>query len=49
MSVRLIVDKLHVGHVHELHLDGVLSAEGKKLRNAVGYYTLNYIPKVMEK
>lgn len=48
MSVRLIVDKLHVGHVHELHLDGVLGAGGNKLRNAVGYYTLNYIPNVME-
>ena len=49
LSVRLTVDKLHVGHVHELHLDGVLSREGKKLRNAVGYYTLNYIPEVMQK
>lgn len=48
LSVRLTVDKLHPGHVHELHLDGVRSADGKALRNAVGYYTLNYIPKPME-
>ncbi len=44
LSVRLHVDKLHEGHVHELHLDGVKSAEGKTLWHPVGYYTLNYIP-----
>jgi hypothetical protein len=44
LSVRLTVDKLHEGHVHELHLDGVKSAEGKPLWHPVGYYTLNYIP-----
>lgn len=49
LSVRLTVDKLHEGHVHELHLDGVKAKDGRDLRNAVGYYTLNYIPAVMEK
>ena len=49
LSVRLTVDKLYQGHVHELHLDGVLSSAGKKLRNAVGYYTLNYLPEPMKK
>lgn len=49
LSVRLTVDKLHEGHVHELHLDGVTAKSGGKLRNAVGYYTLNYIPEVMGK
>ncbi|MFT5301820.1 MAG: hypothetical protein ACI87E_002047 [Mariniblastus sp.] len=44
LSVRLHVDKLHEGHVHELHLDGVKSAEGKPLWHPVGYYTLNYLP-----
>ncbi len=44
LSVRLFVDKLHEGHVHELHLDGVKSAEGKPLWHPVAYYTLNYIP-----
>ena len=45
LSVRLHVDKLHEGHVHELHLDGVKSSEGKPLWHSEAYYTLNYIPK----
>ncbi len=44
MSVRLHVDQLYEGHVHELHLDGIRSAEGNPLWHPVGYYTLNYIP-----
>lgn len=43
-NVRLFVDQLQEGHVHELHLDGVTSAVGKKLLHPVAYYTLNYIP-----
>jgi glucose/arabinose dehydrogenase len=43
-SVRLIVDKLQEGHVHELHLDGVRSAAGQPLLHKQAYYTLNYIP-----
>ena len=43
-SVRLYVDQLHQGHVHELHLDGVKNADGKPLWHPVAYYTLNYIP-----
>jgi len=43
-SVRLYVDKLQEGHVHELHLDGVRSAEGAPLVHSAAYYTLNYIP-----
>ena len=43
-SVRLVIDKLQEGHVHELHLDGVRSATGKPLLHPVAYYTLNYIP-----
>lgn len=46
LSVRLIVDKLQEGHVHEVHLDGVRSAAGNPLVHPVGYYTLNYIPEV---
>jgi glucose/arabinose dehydrogenase len=46
LSVRLVVDKLQEGHVHELHLDGVRSAAGQPLLHPVGYYTLNYIPQV---
>ena len=44
MSIRLHVDKLHIGHVHELHLDGVRSQQDKPLWHPVAYYTLNYIP-----
>lgn len=43
-SVRLFVDKLQEGHVHELHLPGVTNADGLKLLHPQAYYTLNYIP-----
>jgi glucose/arabinose dehydrogenase len=43
-SVRLVIDQLQEGHVHELHLDGVRSAAGQPLLHPVAYYTLNYIP-----
>ena len=43
-SVRLWLDKLHDGHVHELHLGGVRSAAGQQLLHPVAYYTLNYVP-----
>ena len=43
-SVRLTVDQLAEGHVHELHLDGVVNDDGRKLLHPVGYYSLNYIP-----
>jgi len=42
--VRLTLDEMAEGHVHELHLDGVRSAAGEPLLHPVGYYTLNYIP-----
>lgn len=43
--VRLMVDGLQRGHVHELHVDGVRSqAEQLPLLHKVGYYTLNYLP-----
>jgi hypothetical protein len=43
-SVRLVVEGLTKGHIHELHLDGVKSREGKGVLHPVGYYTLNEIP-----
>jgi glucose/arabinose dehydrogenase len=43
-SVRLFIDKLQAGHVHELHLDGLRSATGEPLLHSTAYYTLNYIP-----
>ncbi|MBI2924813.1 MAG: hypothetical protein HYY24_03805 [Verrucomicrobia bacterium] len=43
-SVRLVVDKLEEGHVHELHLRGLRSAKGQPLLHPAAYYTLNYLP-----
>jgi glucose/arabinose dehydrogenase len=42
--VRLTVSKLRVGHVHELHLDGVRSFAGQPLLHPEAYYTMNAIP-----
>ncbi|WP_040351895.1 DUF7133 domain-containing protein [Blastopirellula marina] len=44
-TVRLTIDGLQKGHVHELHSPGVRSATGEKLWHDVAYYTLNQIPK----
>lgn len=43
-SVRLVVEGLQEGHIHELHLPGVRSAKGKALLHPIGYYTMNQIP-----
>jgi len=44
-SVRLHIDGLKEGHVHELHTPGVRSAQKKlPVLHPVAYYTLNYIP-----
>jgi glucose/arabinose dehydrogenase len=43
-SVRLWVDGLQEGHIHDLTLPGVRSAEGKPLLHPQAYYTLNYFP-----
>jgi glucose/arabinose dehydrogenase len=43
-SVRLYVNGLQEGHVHELHAAGVRSAAGLPLLHKEAYYTLNYIP-----
>jgi hypothetical protein len=45
LSVRLYVPGLRPTFVHELHLKGVRSADGKALLHDVAYYTLNVIPK----
>lgn len=44
-SVRLTVEGLVAGHIHELHAKGVTSATGLPLLHAEAYYTLNRIPK----
>jgi glucose/arabinose dehydrogenase len=43
-SVRLYIDGLMEGHIHDLKLPGVRSAEGTALLHPQAYYTLNYIP-----
>ena len=43
-SVRLVIDGLQQGHVHELHARGIKSAQGEPLLHQEAYYTLNYIP-----
>ncbi len=45
-SVRLTLDKLQRGHIHELLMQGVRSADDLPLLHNVGYYTLNYIPEL---
>ena len=42
--VRLVVDGLQIGHIHELHMDGIRSTEQLPLLHTQAYYTLNYIP-----
>lgn len=44
-SVRIKVTPLTKGHVHQISLLGVKSAEGQNLLHPTGYYTLNEIPK----
>lgn len=43
-TVRLAIDGLQKGHVHELHLDGVRSAGELPLLHSRAYYTLNSVP-----
>ena len=43
-SVRLRINGLVEGHVHELHADGVRSKAGLPLLHKEAYYTLNYLP-----
>jgi glucose/arabinose dehydrogenase len=44
-SVKLTINGLVPGHVHELHSDGVRSANDAPLLHAEAYYTLNFLPK----
>lgn len=43
-SVRLVVDGLAIGHVHELHASGVKSALAQNLLHDAAYYTLFELP-----
>ena len=46
MSVRLTVEPLRAGYVHELHLDGVrgMGGDGEPLLHPEAYYTLVNVP-----
>ncbi|MEX2213152.1 MAG: hypothetical protein WD768_03425 [Phycisphaeraceae bacterium] len=44
-SVRLTIDPLRAGYVHELHLPGVKNAAGEGLLHPAAYYTLVNVPK----
>ena len=44
-SLRLKVEPLTKGHVHELKSPGLRNADGKPLLHDLAYYTLNEIPK----
>jgi hypothetical protein len=43
-QIRLHLDRLQEGHVHELHLDGLHNEHGLPLLHKEAYYTLNYLP-----
>lgn len=44
LKVRLVVDNLREGFIHEVKLGSLTSREGLGLLHNVGYYTLNAIP-----
>ncbi len=44
-SVRLFIDGLQEGHLHDVTVGGVKSADGEAVLHPQAYYTLNYIPK----
>jgi len=44
-SVRIAVDSLRQGYVHEIKMSGVKSDAGAALLHDVGYYTVNQIPR----
>jgi hypothetical protein len=43
-SVRLVLERVIEGSIHELHLPGLRNREGQPLLHAVGYYTMNQVP-----
>ncbi len=44
LKVRLVLDSLKLGYIHEIKAGGVRSAENFALLHDFGYYTLNMIP-----
>ncbi|WP_146894909.1 plastocyanin/azurin family copper-binding protein [Adhaeribacter aerolatus] len=43
-KVRLAVDALRLGYIHEITAEGIKSNNGRPLLHNVGYYTLNNLP-----
>ncbi|HLO43818.1 MAG TPA: plastocyanin/azurin family copper-binding protein [Leadbetterella sp.] len=43
MSVRIVLDTLRLGYIHEVKMEGILNSQNKPLLHNVGYYTLNQI------
>lgn len=44
LKVRLVLDSLKLGYIHEINAGGVLSQDRYTLLHTFGYYTLNQIP-----
>src|SRR5690606_32314755 len=44
LRVRLVVDSMRQGYIHEIRAGGIRSAENYALLHPAGYYTLNNIP-----
>lgn len=44
LKVRLVVDSLRLGYIHEIKAEGVLSSRRNTLLHNFGYYTLNQLP-----
>lgn len=44
LKVRLVVDSLRLGYIHEIKAEGLLSAERNTLLHNFGFYTLNELP-----
>ncbi|WP_020468613.1 DUF7133 domain-containing protein [Zavarzinella formosa] len=43
-SVRLHIDGLQEGHLHDVTVSGIRSSEGESVLHPQAYYTLNYLP-----
>jgi hypothetical protein len=44
LSVRLTLEKIELGHIHDFDFAGVRSAQGNPLLHTKAYYTVNEIP-----
>jgi len=44
LHLRLRVEDMRIGHIHELHMPGLRTTDGESLLHDVAYYTLNTLP-----